>query len=84
MKNVTMYTTSVCPFCRNAKVFLAGKNIRAKEINVEGDLERLREMIVKSGRRSVPQIFIGEQHIGGFDDMIALDRNGSLDALLGR
>ncbi|WP_460095568.1 glutaredoxin 3 [Pseudomonas sp. S2_B03] len=84
MKNVTMYATSACPFCRNAKALLAGKNIKAKEINVEADSERMREMVVKSGRRSVPQIFIGEQHIGGFDDMIALDRNGSLDALLGK
>ncbi|MHC8324563.1 glutaredoxin 3 [Pseudomonas sp. LB1P83] len=83
MNNVTMYTTSVCPYCRNAKALLAGKGIKAKEINVEASPERLREMVAKSGRRSVPQIFIGGRHIGGFDDMAALERTGRLDALLG-
>lgn len=83
MNKVTIYTTSICPYCRNAKALLAGKSIKAKEINVEADPERFHEMIVKSGRRSVPQIFIGELHIGGFDDMAALDRQGQLDALLG-
>jgi glutaredoxin 3 len=83
MNKVTMYITSICPYCRNAKALLAGKSIKVKEIDVEADPERFQEMIVKSGRRSVPQIFIGEHHIGGFDDMAGLDRKGQLDALLG-
>ncbi|WP_397452244.1 glutaredoxin 3 [Pseudomonas sp. NA-150] len=81
MTEVTMYTTSTCPYCRNAKALLASKNISYKEINVELDMSRRKEMMALSGRRTVPQIFVGEHHVGGFDDLAKLDRQGQLMAL---
>ncbi|MGV8917207.1 MAG: glutaredoxin 3 [Pseudomonas sp.] len=81
MSEVTMYTTSTCPYCRNAKALLASKNITYKEINVELDMSRRKEMMALSGRRTVPQIFVGEHHVGGFDDLAKLDRQGQLMAL---
>ena len=81
MTEVIMYTTSTCPYCRNAKALLASKNIRYKEINVELDNNRRKEMMALSGRRTVPQIFVGEHHVGGFDDLAKLDRQGKLMAL---
>jgi glutaredoxin 3 len=82
MSKVTMYTTDHCPYCRNAKALLARKGVAATEINIEADPRLLREMMERSGRRSVPQIFIGERHVGGFDDLAALERKGELAALL--
>ena len=78
-----MYTTAVCPYCINAERLLNSKGV--KEINkIRVDLQpELRvEMMQKTGRRTVPQIYIGERHIGGFDDLRALDLAGGLDSLL--
>ena len=83
MPNVIMYTTAVCPYCINAERLLISKGV--KEINkIRVDLQpELRiEMMQKTGRRTVPQIYINNQHIGGFDDLRALDSAGGLDPLL--
>lgn len=82
MSIVTLYTTDTCPYCRNAKALLARKGIETREINVQFEQGKFQEMIARSGRRSVPQIFIGEHHIGGFDDLAKLDREGNLMAML--
>jgi glutaredoxin 3 len=82
MTDVTMYTTSTCPYCRNAKSLLASKGIEVRQINIEFDNVRRKEMMALSGRRSVPQIFIGQHHVGGFDDLAKLDRQGELMVLL--
>lgn len=84
MANVTIYTTQSCPYCVRAKMLLKQKNIQnIVEIDVSGSEALRNEMIAKAGgRKSVPQIFIGNKHIGGFDDMALLDREGKLDALL--
>ena len=78
-----MYLTAACPFCQSAERLLANKGVRDVE-RVRVDLEPARraEMMQKSGRRSVPQIWIGERHIGGCDDLYALERAGDLDFLL--
>jgi len=78
-----MYTTQWCPYCRNAKALLARKGQKFEEIDVEAEPARRREMVERSGRTSVPQIWIGERHVGGCDDLVALERSGELDALLG-
>lgn len=82
MNPVTVYTTQHCPYCVSAKKLLAHKGITAVEIDVEASPQRLAEMMKRSQRRSVPQIFIGEVHIGGFDDLAGLERRGELDVLL--
>ncbi|MGV8921647.1 MAG: glutaredoxin 3 [Pseudomonas sp.] len=82
MTEVTLFTTSTCPYCRNAKALLTSKNIAYKELNVERDMDLRREMIALSGRRTVPQIFIGNHHVGGFDELAKLDRQGELMKLL--
>jgi len=82
MPEVIVYTTSTCPYCRNAKSLLASKDIKITEINVEFDSKRRQEMMSRSGRRTVPQIFVGDHHIGGFDDLAKLDRQGALMGLL--
>ncbi len=82
MNTVTLYTTETCPYCRSAKSLLAGKGITMQEINVQRAPGKLEEMVKRSGRRTVPQIFIGDTHIGGFDDLAKLDRQGGLMPLL--
>ena len=82
MQAVTLYTTGHCPYCVNAKALLARKGVTFEEIDVGSSPQRLAEMLQRSNRRSVPQIFIGEQHVGGFDDLAALERGGDLEALL--
>ena len=82
MQAVTLYTTAYCPYCINAKALLTRKGVTYEEIDVSRSPERMAEMLQRSMRRSVPQIFIGEQHVGGFDDLAALERGGKLDALL--
>ena len=82
MQAVTLYTTAYCPYCINAKALLTRKGVTYEEIDVSRSPERMAEMLQRSNRRSVPQIFIGEHHVGGFDDLAALDRGGELDALL--
>lgn len=83
MKPVTLYTTPFCGFCLAAKRLLSRKGIAFEEIDVAGVPERRIEMVQRSrGRRTVPQIFIGEEHVGGFDEVAALDRAGKLDPML--
>jgi glutaredoxin 3 len=82
MQEVIMYSTNTCPYCVQAKRLLADKGIEAREIKVDAEPGKLKEMIEITGRRSVPQIFIGETHVGGYDDLSALARTGQLDALL--
>jgi len=81
---VVMYSTSWCPYCERARRLLASKGAAFEEIDVESAPEKRTEMIQRSGRRSVPQIFIGDHHVGGSDDLAALEAAGKLDALLGR
>lgn len=83
MKTVTLYSTDWCPFCVRAEQLLARKGVMPEKVNVATMPHLREEMVRKSGgRRSVPQIFIGETHVGGFDDLAELDRQGRLDALL--
>lgn len=83
MKPVTIYTTPTCGYCMAAKRLLTRKGVAFTEIDVAGDPERRREMMDRaSGGYTVPQIFVGETHVGGFDEMYALDRMGKLDPLL--
>jgi glutaredoxin 3 len=82
MNKVTIYTTNYCPYCVKAKSLLTRKNISFEEIAIQDDKTR-EEMVNKSkGRRSVPQIFIGDFHVGGCDDLYELDRQKKLDELL--
>jgi glutaredoxin 3 len=84
MSKVTMYSTGVCPYCQMAERLLRAKGVAAIEkIRVDLEPERRVEMMEKTGRRTVPQIYIGETHVGGYDDLAALDRAGRLDELLG-
>ena len=82
MTRVLMYATAACPFCQSAERLLVGKGVEIEKIRVDLQPERRAEMTQKSGRHTVPQIWIGERHIGGCDDLYALDREGRLDALL--
>ena len=81
---VVMYTTAVCPYCIRAKQLLNARGVKEiEEIRVDLDPVRRDEMMEKTQRRTVPQIFIGETHVGGCDDLVALDKAGGLAALLG-
>jgi len=83
MPPVTIYSTSWCPYCRAAKSLLTQKGVAFTEIDVDGEPELRKEMTTRAnGRTSVPQIFIGERHVGGSDDIHALDAAGELDKLL--
>ncbi|MBV7550233.1 glutaredoxin 3 [Pseudomonas sp. PDM26] len=82
MNTVTLYTTDTCPYCRNAKALLASKGVAMQEINIQREPGKFEEMLSRSNRRSVPQIFIGDTHIGGFDDLAKLDRQGGLMSML--
>jgi glutaredoxin 3 len=85
MAKITMYSTQVCPYCVMAERLLTSKGVAITEkILVDKDPTLRDEMIAKTGRRTVPQIFINETHVGGFDDLSALDRAGKLDPLLGK
>ena len=79
---VTMYATGWCPYCARARALLERKGVAWTEIDVEAEPTRRAEMIEKSGRRTVPQIFVGGRHVGGSDDLHDLERSGQLDALL--
>jgi glutaredoxin 3 len=81
---VVMYTTSWCPYCERARRLLKSKGAAFNEIDVESAPEKRAEMQTRSGRRTVPQIFIGDHHVGGSDDLHALEAAGKLDGLLGR
>ncbi len=83
--DIVMYSTHMCSYCDRARMLFARKGVDIRDIKVDEDPEQRAIMLKRShGRRSVPQIFIGERHIGGFDDLAALDRKGEFDALLGR
>lgn len=82
MPPITMYTTAVCPYCVAAKNFLKSRGATWDEVRVDLDFERRKEMLSRTQRTSVPQIFIGDTHVGGFDDLVALDRAGGLKPLL--
>ena len=82
MKPVTVYSTRICPYCMLAKRLLGNKGVSYQEIMVDQNDSLRAEMMQRSGRRTVPQIFIGDRHVGGFDDLAALDRAGQLDPLL--
>jgi glutaredoxin 3 len=83
MNKVRMYTTQVCPFCQRAKALLKQRGVaQIEEIRVDLQPEQRDQMIVATGRRTVPQIFIGDTHVGGCDDLIALDQRGGLLPLL--
>ncbi|MDR3437968.1 glutaredoxin 3 [Telmatospirillum sp.] len=84
MARVEIYTTTICPYCVRAKALLKKKGVAFEEINVEADDSVRQTMMTRAGgRQSVPQIFIDDRHIGGCDDLYALDRQGGLDSLLG-
>ena len=83
MPVVEIYTKTFCPYCWKAKLLLESKGVEYKEIGVDFGGELRQVMIQRArGRTTVPQIFIGEHHVGGCDDLVALDRNGKLDDLL--
>ena len=79
---VLMYATAACPFCQSAERLLLAKGVQIDKVRVDLEPERRAEMQKKSGRRTVPQIWIGERHVGGCDDLYALEREGKLDPLL--
>jgi len=83
MAKVRMYSTQVCPYCQMAERLLRSKGVTELEkILIDKDTAQRVEMMEKTGRRTVPQIYIGETHVGGYDDLAALDRAGGLDPLL--
>ena len=80
---ITMYTTAYCGYCRRAERLLAAKGVtEIDEIRIDDDPARRIAMMQRTGRRTVPQIYIGDRHVGGYDDLAALDRAGALNALL--
>lgn len=82
MANITVYTTNYCPYCVRAKDLLKRKGASFSEVNVEDDAEREKMITLAGGRRTVPQIFINDVHVGGFDDLNALDKAGKLEPML--
>ena len=82
MARVVMYATAACPFCQSAERLLIAKGAAIEKVRVDLEPERRAEMMKKSGRRTVPQIWIGSRHVGGCDDLYALDAEGKLDPLL--
>jgi len=83
MPPITMYCTAYCPYCVHAERLLGRKGVSAiDKIRIDEDPTRHAEMMARTGRRTVPQIYIGERHVGGYDDLVALDRAGGLDPLL--
>jgi glutaredoxin 3 len=83
MADVTLYSSALCGFCHRAKALLESKGVSYREISVDGDMQARQEMMDASGRHTVPQIWIGERHVGGCDDLYALERAGKLEPLLG-
>lgn len=82
MQPVLMYSTAYCPFCVRAKQLLKSKGVTFEDIAVDRDYELRQEMMQKSGRHTVPQIWIGDFHVGGCDELFDLERKGELDRLL--
>ena len=84
MPRVVMYTTKTCPYCVQAKHLLQRKAVEIEEIRIDADRNQRRIMVERSRRYTVPQIFIGDLHVGGYTDLAALDARGELDRLLER
>lgn len=82
MAEVTIYTTRFCPYCIRAKHILNSKRAQVNEVPVDGDRDMRRQLLERTGQSTVPQIWIGEQHVGGCDELMALDRQGRLDSML--
>ncbi|MFG1487922.1 glutaredoxin 3 [Oceanospirillum sp. HFRX-1_2] len=82
MQNVVIYSKSWCPFCVQAKRLLQSKKVDFTEIDVEREPAKMQEMMKNSGRRTVPQIWVGDTHVGGCDDLFAAEQTGKLDQLL--
>jgi glutaredoxin 3 len=83
MPQVIVYSSAFCPYCDRAKRLLTSKGVGYAEIRIDIEHDKMVEMMQRSNRRTVPQIFIDDLHVGGYDDMAALDRDGKLNALLG-
>jgi glutaredoxin 3 len=85
MPPILMYATGYCPYCVHAERLLRAKGVtEIEKVRIDQDPARRGEMMSRTGRRTVPQIYIGERHVGGYDDLVALDRAGELDRLLGK
>ena len=85
MAKIVMYSTGVCPFCLMAERLLRSKGVaEIEKIRIDLEPERRAEMMQRTGRRTVPQIYVGDRHVGGYDDLAALDRAGGLDPLLAK
>lgn len=83
MARILMYSTGVCPYCLMAERLLRAKGVaEIEKVRVDLDPQRRQEMMDRTGRRTVPQIYVGDKHVGGYDDLAALDRAGGLDPLL--
>jgi glutaredoxin 3 len=82
MAKVMMYSTGVCPYCLMAERLLKSKGVEVEKVRVDLEPRRREEMMQRTGRRTVPQIYVGDRHVGGYDDLAALDRTGGLDPLL--
>lgn len=82
MPNVVMYTTAICPYCVRAKFLLEHKGVSFEEIRIDTDHDVMREMMKRTQRNTVPQIFIDDFHVGGYDDLAALEMSGRLSELL--
>jgi glutaredoxin 3 len=78
-----MYTTAICPYCVRAKYLLDSKGVSFEEIRIDHNPETMQEMMQRSNRHTVPQIFIDDLHVGGYDDLAALEMSGRLNGLLG-
>lgn len=83
MPAIIIYSTAICPYCVRAKHLLQRKGVEFNEIRVDHDHDQMQHMMNITGRHTVPQIFIGDRHVGGFDDMARLEARGELDPLLG-
>lgn len=81
-KPVVMYSTASCPYCMAARNLLRAKDLTWTEVSLDAEPDKRAEMMTRTGRRTVPQIFIGDTHVGGFDDLDALEQEGALDRLL--
>ena len=84
MQKVVMYTTKICPYCVRAKHLLQRKDVDFEEIRIDTDRVQMRIMMERTRRHTVPQIFIGDFHVGGFDDLAAMEARGELDPMLER
>ncbi len=82
MSEITIYSTPICPYCNRAKDLLKRKGQTWSEIDVSDDAQREKMIERAGGKRTVPQIFIGDTHVGGYDELAQLDRDGQLDAML--